>query len=71
MIRIQHRPLMELSLNPFGRTAKAIEPEGEKLRVLRGSETALFYFTSVNVAARRLRSRRFQVQLRGELSELS
>ena len=46
--RIQQRPLIGLIVNPFGQTARAIELEGEKLRVVRRGQTAYFPLASVS-----------------------
>lgn len=41
MIRLQQRPLLGLLVNPFGSTARALEMEGEHLRVVRRGKVEL------------------------------
>lgn len=48
MIRIQQRPVIGFIVNLFGQTARAIELEGEKLRIERRGQTAYFPLASVS-----------------------
>jgi DNA helicase IV len=46
--RIEQRPLIGLIVNPFGRTAKVIEIDGDNLRITQRGQSTLFPFANVS-----------------------